>query len=213
MTDLNSILENDTGGITYYDGAADVPRVPMPEGVYPAHITEVRTATRTVKSQYKALIYNVKVTIDKDAKSRSYEGTNAEGNAVTVTGEQYIGNEYSSKGVFKFLHPNGDAEFEANPGGNKGYFAFCKAVGKEPKDTEVEIDGEKITVKELPDLTEDDIMGKPVLVTMGKGKPWVSDRDGKTRVPIVAKWFNFWSEGTTLTEDELNAKALEDLPF
>ena len=83
-------------------------------------------------------------------------------------------------------------------------------LGKEPKTTELEVDGEKVTMKELPDLSEDDILGKPVLAVVGKGKPWTSDRDGKTRTSLEVKWFRTWAEG-----DDIDPESLvdDDLPF
>ena len=190
MADIGNILDGpDTGGVTFYDPSQDKPSVPMPEGQYPAHVIEVKTATRDVKGKYKALIFNIRVRIAP--KSDSHR-------------------EMRSNGIFKFLHPSDDDEFESNPGGNKGYSNFCVCVGKEPQTKEIEMNGEMVSVKELPDLKEEDIMGKPVMAVIGRGKPWKSDRDGKVRTSLEVKWFRTWADGEAIDVDDAKD---DDLPF
>ena len=81
-------------------------------------------------------------------------------------------------------------------------------IGKEPQVKEIEMNGEMVKVKELPDLTEDDILGSPVLAVIGRGKPWKSDRDGKTRTSLEVKWYRSWADG-----DKKDVEAEDDLPF
>ena len=210
MADINDVLDGqDSGGVTYYDESQDSPSVAMPEGTYPAHIVSVESAERTVKTIHKALIYNVKVKIaEKCDAHNDFEALTFDGEKVSVNGRQFAGREIRSNGIFKFLHPSKDDEFEANPGGNKGYANFCTVIGKEPQVKEIEMNGEMVKVKELPDLTEDDILGSPVLAEIGRGKPWKSDRDGKTRTSLEVKWYRSWADG-----DKKDVEAEDDLPF
>tara|TARA_R100000458_G_C8205137_1_gene194433 strand:- start:60 stop:689 length:630 start_codon:yes stop_codon:yes gene_type:complete len=209
MAEISDILDGpSSGGVTYYDESQDKPRVPMPEGSYPCHITSVDTAVRTVKKIHQALIYNVKVKIAEPCDAHStFQAVDYDGNKCEVNGGDFAGKEMRSNGIFKFLHPGPDDEFEANPGGNKGYANFCTVVGKEPKVKEIEHNGEMVSVKELPDLVEEDILGRPVIAVIAPGKPWKSDRDGKVRTTLEVKWFRNWADGEIIDLDA------EDLPF
>jgi hypothetical protein len=211
MADINDILGDDsTGGITYYDEAQDTPQVGMVEGSYPCNITQVKSVIRTVKKIHQALIYNVKVKISGECDAHNtFQAVDYDGNKVEVNGSQFAGREINASGIFKFLHPAQDDEFEPNPGGNKGYANFCSVIGKEPKVKEIEHNGEMISVKELPDITEADIIGKPVMAVIGRGKPWKSDRDGKVRTSLEVKWFRNWADGESIDVDADD----DDLPF
>ena len=76
----------------------------------------------------------------------------------------------------------------------------------------VEIDGNKVKVRELPDLTEDDILGKPVKAIIKYGKPWTSNKDGKTRTYLEVKWLANWEDGKTIEVDVMSTDN-SDLPF
>ena len=212
MADIGNILDGpESGGVTYYDPAQDKPSVAMPEGSYPCHIIKVDTAVRDVKKVHKALIYNVRVKIAEPNEAHTtFDAVDYDGNKAQVNGGDFAGRELRSNGIFKFLHPTDEDEFEANPGGNKSYANFCTVVGKEPQVKEVELNGEMVSVKELPDLMEEDILGKPVVAVIGRGKPWKSDRDGKVRTSLEVKWFRTWSDGDALDMDSLED---DDLPF
>tara|TARA_Y100000356_G_scaffold135117_1_gene146671 strand:+ start:1510 stop:2142 length:633 start_codon:yes stop_codon:yes gene_type:complete len=210
MADIDSILDSpSTGGATYYDMSEDKPKVPMPEGTYPAHIVEVQSAKRTVKVKHQAVIYNLKVKIAGKCDAHAeFDALSYDGDKVTVNGADFEGRLIRSNGVFKFLHPSEDDEFEANPGGNKGYANMCTVLGKEPIVKTIELNGDEVEVKELPELTEDDFLGKPVLAVVGRGKPW-KGTDGKMRTPYEVKWFRTWADGDIIDVDA----AEDDLPF
>jgi len=202
MADIADVLGTETGGVTYYDDSGDngEPKVLMPEGEYYGHITSVETVERTVKEVHKALIYNMKVKLAPECADLKYDALDYETQKkVTVTGSQFVGREYRSGGVFKFLHPS-NGEFEPNPSGNKGYMNFCQAVGKEAPVKEVELEGKKVKLRELPDLTANDLMGKPVIAIVRRGKPWVGN-DGKTRTPLEVKWWRTWEDGEAIKVD------------
>ena len=211
MADIDSILDSpSTGGKTYYDMSEDKPRVPMPEGTYPAHIVEVQSARRTVKTVHEAIVYNLKVKIaDPCDDHNTFQAVSYDGDKVEVNGGDFAGRKIRSNGVFKFLHPSEDDEFEANPVGNKGYANMCQVLGKEPEVKELELNGDVVQVKELPDLTEEDFLGKPCLAIIGRGKPWKGN-DGKMRTPYEVKWFRQWADG-----EQIDVEVLEndDVPF
>jgi len=201
MADIADVLGTESGGLTYYDDSGDngEPRVLMPEGEYYGHIVSVESVERQVKSVHKAVIYNMKVKLAPEIADLKYDALDYETQKkATVTGQQFVGREYRSSGVFKFLHPTNGADFEPNPGGNKGYMNFCQAIGKEAPVKEVEVEGKKVKLRELPDLTYDDILGQPVIAIIRRGKPWVG-QDGKTRTPLEAKWWRRWEEGEQIS--------------
>ena len=213
MADVTSVLDQQgTGGKTYWDETEDKPSVRMPEGSYPAHIVEVETVERTVKGRYKAMIYNYTVKIAEEAKSITFDAVDFDGNSVQVNGGDYAGRTIRSNGVFKFLHPENGEGFEPYPSGNKGYANFCKVLGTEMPIKTVEIDGNEVKVRELPDLAEDDILGKPVKAIIKYGKPWTSNKDGKTRTYLEVKWLANWEDGKTVEVDVMSTDK-DDLPF
>jgi len=211
MSDIGSVLDTDTKyKHSYYDESEDTPKIYMAEDNYPAHIVKVETAERTVKSKYKALIYNCTVKLADACSTKMFNCRDATGKNVEAKGSDFVGREIRSIGVFQFLHPTGDDTFEANPGGNRRYLQFCEAIGKPAKVTSVTIDGEKRKVKELPNLSENDILGVPITAVIKNSKPWVSERDGKSRTSLEVKWFEPWVEGTPISVDDVPK---EDLPF
>lgn len=211
MADISTILDDSASSkkAAYYDDSEEKPNVPMPEGTYPAHIISANQIVRDIRGQFKAVIYNVVVKIAKEASEYKFDAVDYDGNEVNVSGGMFTGWDVRSTGIFRFLHPEEDDNFDANPGGNKGYANFCTVVGKEPKKVKVQLNGEKVQVKELPNLVEEDLLGKPVKAVIGRGKPWTGD-DGKTRTSLEVKWFRSWVEG-----NDLDPSALEDddLPF
>ena len=81
----------------------------------------------------------------------------------TIDGEQFVGKKLIAKGVFKFLDPHEDDDFEGNSSGNQKYFRLCETLGVHATETTQKIDGKDTTVKMLPVLSEDDMTGKPVI--------------------------------------------------
>ena len=213
MADVSSVLDSQTSGVTYWDETEDTPKVRMPEGNYPAHIIEVNTVERTVKGQHRALIYNYTVKIAPEAADMQMSALDYDGQEVQVSGEGYIGRTIRSSGVFKFLHPQNGDDFEPHPSGNKGYANFCKVLGVEMPVKEIEIEGEKVKVRELPDLTDDDILGKPVKAIIKYGKPWTSNKDGKTRTYLEVKWLAGWEEGIKVDVELFPNGDDDNLPF
>ena len=71
---------------------------------------------------------------------------------------------------------------------------FCKSIGAEVKREEREIDGKKVNVEIMPNLSESDVEGKPVIAVVGRGKPY-TNKQGKEVKPWQAKFVKPWDEG------------------
>ena len=198
-------------GWTLYDETQDnTPTyVAMGPGLYPAHITKVEIVDRNVLKKYKATIYNLHVKIADDAKNRTFKAK-SDGVDVEVDGGQFVGREIRSQGVFKFLTPKPDEDFEQNPGGNKKYMAMVEALGIEAPVVEVEVGGEKRKIKTLPNVTEMDLLGKPMIAGIGFSKPW-KDKTGKERRSLEVKSIRVWEEGKTI--DISGDVDEDDIPF
>ena len=103
-----------------------------------------------------------------------------------------------------FLNPKAGDTFEANNGANERYLRFCETIRVECPETEVDIDGEKRMVKQFPELTERDIIGKPLLGFIDI-QEYV--KDGETKISYKVKDFSVWADGKTKDFE------LADLPF
>jgi hypothetical protein len=182
---------------------------PFADGEYFGHIVDVEKRTvDTHGGKHKALVFNfmVRVADENSTKEYVYPWGNT---TYTASGSEYVGKNIKAIGVFKFLNPNtkeGET-FEAYPDGNKRYVLFCENIGVELPTSTREIDGEKVTVKALPTLTEKDITGTPVIAVVGEGKKY-TNRNGKEVTPKEVKFVKTWKDGKKL---EIADEA--DIPF
>ena len=161
---------------------------PLTEGEYLGHIKDV--STREVSfNGYKATVYNYWVEVAKENEKMNYSFQGE-----FYDGSDYVGRNIKGLGVFKFLTPKEGDDFEANPSGNDKYLLFCKSIGVEIKKEERDIDGQKVTVEIMPDLSEDDINGRPVVAVVGRGKPY-TNKSGKEVTPWQCKFVKSWDDG------------------
>ena len=161
---------------------------PLTKGEYLGHIKDVSTREVSFKG-YKATVYNFWVEVAKENEVMKY----------TFKDEEYNGSEYSGRnlkglGVFKFLTPKEGYDFEANPSVNDKYLLFCKSIGVEVKKEERDIGGKKVTVEIMPNLSEEDINGRPVIAVVDRGKPYIN-KQGKEVSPWQVKFVKPWDEG------------------
>ena len=178
--------------------------VPTIEGEYLGHIQDVETRIVEFKG-YKARVYNFKVRVADENKTKEYKTHDIKGDSQTVNGSSFIGRVFRSSGVFRFLEPTKDDKFKANPTGNRGYLSLCEAVGIKCEESEQEIDGKKVKVKKLPSLNTSDVNGMPVTATVKTGKEY-RDKNGVPRHYFDVKWVNSWTDGKKLqsgVEDEI----------
>jgi len=161
---------------------------PLTEGEYLGHIKDVSTREVSFKG-FKATVYNYFFEVAKENGIKSYSFKDEE-----YSGSEYVGRTIKGSGVFKFLTPKKDDDFEANPQGNDKYLLFCKSIGVEVRKEKREIDGKNIYVEIMPNLSEEDINGKPAVGVVGRGKPY-TNKDGKAINPWQVKFVKSWDEG------------------
>ena len=180
--------------------------VPKVAGDYLGHITDARTVTKefTTKGRtFKARIFNFKVHVAPENVNSTYTLTDGR----EITGEHYVDWTVVADGVFRFLEPTGDDEFESNAEGNKRYLRFCQSIGIETPTEERTIGGKTVKVQVLPDVKEGDLNGTPVVAVVGRGQDWVTDT-GETRPSWRAKFTKRWEDGKRLA-----TTTTDDLPF
>ena len=186
--------------VTYYDPNAVQRKMPV-KHMYKSHIVEVNDKIVNVKGKYKARVYNLTIEIAKEVGEDVFEDADGK----TYNGSNFVGKKIKSKGYFLFLHPQEGDNFEANPGANDVYLKFAETIGVECPEKEVEIDGEKHLLREIPEMTEHDIVGKPVLSYVDYNS--FKNKEGETVKFLQVKGFEKWSDGK---ERELD---LEEIPF
>ena len=179
MSDVTEMLD----GFDYFDEQDKEWGGITPEGKYKAQIVEVdikhdheSIARKDRTKKNVSNIYEVTYKIHSDNAKESFkdnEGTEVQGGSLvdrTVKGRR----------VYKFKTPTTEQSnngFIANPGNNGGYFKFCTAVNAKIEEKEITIPAGQRTVKILPDLTKEDLLGKPVIITV-KHRVW-KGKDGK----------------------------------
>ena len=184
--------------------------VPMVEGEYHGHITGTRTLVREFTKDsrpMKARIFNFKVTVAQENTNNTYTIHRQGHDARQVTGEHYVGKAIVADGVFRFLEPTADDDFESNAEGNKRYLMFCQSLGMEIPTEERTINGKTVKVQLLPDVKEDELNGTPVIAVVGRGQDWTDDQ-GKSRPSWKVKFTKRWADGKRLA-----ATTTDDLPF
>ena len=161
---------------------------PLQAGEYFGHISSVELNDVEFKG-FKATVYNCIVRLAQENESLEFKY-----NDETYSGSEYVGREIRSLGVFKFLTPSEHDSFKANPSGNDRYLMFCQTLGAEVKKVKREIDGKEVTLDSMPNLSDSDIVGRPVKAVVGKGKPFETKK-GKTVYPWEVKFVKQWAEG------------------
>ena len=195
-------VAKESGVVNYYDPSLETSKVPFAQGIYPAHIIKCDKITRPVRGKHQADIYNYRIRIHPSVSKHTYKVEDIDGHLKDQDGSAYINREMKSAGIFFFLTPGIGDDFEAHPGGNRKYMETVMALGVDCP--EVEIDGKM--VKSLPHLETHEFLGKPVLATVGLGKPW-KGTDGVERQMFEVKSIDNWNEGETIDVEA------EDLPF
>ena len=184
--------------------------VPKVAGEYLGHIIEARSIVRDFerdKRTVKATIFNFRVRVAQENKTRTFNIAGRDGSHREVDGSHYIDWEVTADGVFRYIEPTEGDLFESYTEGNKKYLMFCQAIGIEIKSEERTINGKTVTVQLLPDLKTDDLDGRPVTAVVGRGKDWI-DEHGKTKPSWRVKFVKSWTDGKRLA-----TTTTDDLPF
>ena len=187
----------ETTNMHYYDPKDNEYVSLIPKQLYPMHCKKVDIRTVDVKGKYKAKVYNIVYEIAEECAKMTFLADQGEANGAPFVGKQVYGN-----GIFMFLNPQKGDTFEANNGANERYLRFCETISIECPEIEVNIDGEIRMVKQFPELTENDILGKPIHGFIDT-QEYV--KDGETKISYKVKDFSVWKEG--------KVKNLDDLPF
>ena len=166
---------------SYYDPNEDGGKPELPklvEGLYPCHIVSVKTETKDVRGgKYRATLYKYNAVVDKTDNNmivfKNDKGVNT---------SSFGGSVLSSNAVFYFLTPTNGESFKANSGMNRGYLQFCEALNIECPIIEIDVEGEKKEVRSLPILSENDVVGKPILAKLKLSKPFIGRQGDKIRI-------------------------------
>ena len=204
MADVNNMfddLDKQKKETSFYvptpDGEKDVKGffTPMVEGEYFGHIVKVESRIIDVKKtgNFRARLYKYQVEVADENKSNKYTFTNINGEEQETDGSVYKCKVFRGD-LWRYLDPQKDDGFDSNPNANKKYLYFCEAIGLKCKKEKRKIDGEEIEVLSLPSITEDDILGKPVVAVVKKGRPF-TNKEGKTRSYYDCKWIKRWENG------------------
>ena len=196
--------------------------LPVEEGTYPAHIKSLNTKEINTRAG-EAIVVNMEYKVADEVSSVTQnvwkmDGYNyqkdTDGNKIPVTngkGEQEIAScghlkdkVFIDNGYFIFTDTTSASK-------NRKYFELLDNLNV--KCDETSVDGKK--VKKLVLIEEDDVLGRPVLVTVKRHEfvttetkhlpPDQQERRSTFKVSNV----NLWEEGTALSKDELS----EDVPF
>ena len=194
----------------YYD--PDLVDAGFVEGIYPAHIVKLESKSDIiVKQKHLAIIYNLTLRVAPDVTSYTYTSITDDGEK-KIKGDNYIGKEIKSSGLFFFITPTKSTHRHLfpNAGGNRRYYEFLRMIGVECPEKSIEIAGStkakplKKKLPVLPYLSLSDVMGKPVLAVVRKSEWEGTDKDGNPAKFHTHKAFNFepWLDGQDLDIEE-----------
>ena len=214
LNEVSTFFE-DTTKTTNTNG--EFKRTGLVEGEYLGHIVNARSIVRPVKDwetkeegKYQARIYNFDVIVADENRGMTYQYEDITGKHIEVSGEQFVDKKLMAKGVFKFLDPQEGDTFEGNPTENHKYSLFCETLGVHPEEETRTIDGKETTVKLLPLLTEEQMLGRPVTAILKKVKDkWVNNKGETMHYSWRVSFVKPWTQGSVKTM-EVNK---DDLPF
>ena len=200
MASVNEINIGDKSNMHYYDPKENNTASLVSKQLYPVHAKEVTTRVVDVKGKYKAKVYNIIYEIAEECATKTFITDNGE-----IKGGSFVGKKLYSTGVFLFLNPEPGDSFEANNGANEKYLRLCGILNVECPEVEVEVDGEKRMVNGFPELSDSDIIGKPLLGYVDTQE--YVNKEGQTKTSFKVKDFNEWADG------KIKDFAVADLPF
>ena len=208
MADVNDMFKDITKEQSYYTKGEKKDFIPLTEGDYLCHITDVKTEIKDVKGKYRARLYSYTVEVAPEKKDMDYEYQDIDGSKKPTKGHVYVGKRFYGR-VWRFLEPSEGDSFESNSQGNTHYLRFCETIGLDcPKETR-SIDGQDVEVQILPSLSENDFLGQPVTAVVDLGKPW-TDKEGKRRQYYDCKFCKKWEGGK---KKPIGGGNSNDIPF
>ena len=200
MSDIDKTFDSVVSSPSFFnpnEEAVSKKNIGNVKGDFYGHMTEAEQKEVEFEKDgktFKAVVYNYKFVVHKNNSFNKYINTKGE----DISGTEYVGRKYNANGVWRFLEPKEGDKFESNQGGNKSYFRFCETIGVECPTRTVTIDGNEVEVRELPQISIDDINNKPVVAHIDEGKPYTDKKTGEKKTPHVVKWVNAWEDGEDL---------------
>jgi hypothetical protein len=195
---------------------------PIEEGSYPAHVKSISSREINTRAG-EAIVVNMRYKIAdevtettqlvwqmdgfnyvKDSEGDRVPVTNGSGDQETTTCEHLKGREFQDNGHFIFTDTSSSTK-------NRRYFELLDKLEVDCEETSIE--GNK--VKQLVLIEEDDVVGKPVIVTIKRTEFVTSEtkhlppEQQVRRSAFKVANVTLWKEGTLLDPEELK----EDVPF
>ena len=206
MASVNEINIGDKKNMHYYDpkeGEKNKYVSLVPKQLYPCHAKEMTTREVNVKGKYKARVYNIVYEVAQECETMTYQSSVPD--VGEVSGSHFVGKKLYATGIFMFLNPGPGDNFESNNGGNETYLRFCEAIKVDCPEVEVDVNGEKRMVKQMPELTEADVLGSAIMGYVDTQT--YKNAEGETKTAFKVKSFSEWSDGKKKDFE------LQDLPF
>tara|TARA_Y100001951_G_C11272835_1_gene259925 strand:- start:282 stop:914 length:633 start_codon:yes stop_codon:yes gene_type:complete len=199
MPDINKAFDGITREQSFFvPGSKKKSYKPFAKGEYVGHIVECESRVVDVKGgEHKARLYTYTFQVSEENKDRTFKFENISGNLEETNGECYVGSKFRGK-LWRFLEPTGDDTFKSNSEGNAGYLRFCEFINLECPTEKRKIDGKEVEVSLLPNLSPEDMLGKPGIAFVDKGRPF-TDKEGKQKQYWDAKFMKKWENGKEKT--------------
>ena len=188
--------------------------LPIEAGTYPAHVSGVWEREIDTKAG-KAIVINMSYDVADEVSNVTqpvfqmdgYEyALDSNGNKIPVMedGKQVLapckhlsGKQFRDNGTFLFLE-------EKSAGKNGRYYSLLESFGLQPKEG-----------TGLPLVEEEDVVGKPVLITL-KAETYITkdtrdlpEEQREERTAWKVDKVNLWADGQEISKEEME----EDLPF
>tara|TARA_R100001480_G_C4689496_1_gene175950 strand:+ start:115 stop:750 length:636 start_codon:yes stop_codon:yes gene_type:complete len=196
--------------------------MPIEEGTYPAHIKSLSTKEINTRAG-EAIVVNMEYKVadevssitqnvwkmdgykyQKDTNGNRIPVTNGDGEQKVVSCSHLRDKVFQDNGHFIFTDTSSASK-------NRRYFELLDNLGV--KCSEANVEGKK--VKKLVLVEEDDVVGKPVLITVQRHQfvtsetKHLSPDQQERRSTFKVKNVTLWKEGTAIDPVELE----DDVPF
>tara|TARA_R100000781_G_scaffold110631_1_gene76205 strand:+ start:701 stop:1333 length:633 start_codon:yes stop_codon:yes gene_type:complete len=200
MADVNEMFNNITKEQSFYTKSDKKKKsfTPFAKGEYFGHIIECESKIVDVSSgSYKARLYTYVFQASEENKNKDFTYINIKGLPEITKGDCYAGSKFRGK-LWRFLEPSKDDTFQSNSDGNNGYLRFCENLGIECPSEKREINGEEVEVKILPEISPEDVLGKPAIAFVDLGRPF-TNKKGEKKQYWDAKFLKKWEDGKEIT--------------
>jgi len=179
---MDSIMNDTSSGEDYFDPTDNWSGL-TPKGEYKAHVLEVvlkenheSKSRKQPSNKNTSTIYEISYRIAPENAKETFKDEDGK----DVEGLSLVDRTIKGRRIYKFKTPTDmqiDKGFVANPSGNYGFRNFLHALGMPLTKKIITQHGVEKEVEILPDISKDDILGKPVIISV-RQRVW-KDREGK----------------------------------